>query len=274
VTNATVLKLGGELLEDAGAVRRAAESIVRTAARLPLVVVHGGGRAIDGELHARGLEPQFVDGLRITDAATLDVVVSVLAGRANTGLVAAIGAAGGRAVGLTGADGSIGLSNLTGTIQSVSGNLVDLGLVGQPSSAEATLIVELLTLGYVPVICSIGVDAGGALLNINADTFAAHLAAAIGARALFVAGTTAGVLDRHGNTITELAAADIDLMASSGGAHSGMIVKLVACRQALKAGVANVSIVSGRADLDFTDAPGTRIVARTGREAAEAEMRT
>jgi acetylglutamate kinase len=271
--NATVLKLGGELLDDAAAVRRAAGSIVRTAARVPLVVVHGGGRAIDGELRTRGLEPQFVDGLRITDAAALDVVVSVLAGRANTGLVAAIGAAGGRAVGLTGADGFVGLSNRTGAMQAVSGATVDLGLVGQPSGREATLLVELLTLGYVPVICSIGVDADGALLNINADTFAGHLAAVIGARALIVAGTTAGVLDPQGNTITELAAGDIDEMATSGAAHSGMIAKLVACRHALTAGVANVSIVTGRAGVDFTDAPGTRIVALSGQATGEVEMK-
>src|SRR5215831_3373590 len=101
----TVLKLGGELLEDAAAIQSIAQPIVRLAARGPLVIVHGGGRAIDAELRARGEEPRFVDGLRVTDAAALDAVVCVLAGRNNTALVAAIGAAGGRAVGLTGADG-------------------------------------------------------------------------------------------------------------------------------------------------------------------------
>ncbi len=91
----TVLKLGGELLEDAAATRAAAAAIATLAAAGPLVVVHGGGRAIDAELRARGREPRFVDGLRITDAAALDAVVSVLAGRTNTALVAALGAAGG-----------------------------------------------------------------------------------------------------------------------------------------------------------------------------------
>src|SRR5204863_5411308 len=95
---ATVLKLGGELLDDQAAVRSAAAAIVRLAARTPLVVVHGGGRAIDAELRARGNTPAFVDGLRITDAAALDAVVAVLAGRTNTHLVAAVGAAGARAV--------------------------------------------------------------------------------------------------------------------------------------------------------------------------------
>ena len=92
---ATVLKLGGELLEDAAAVRAAAEAVVRLASREPLVVVHGGGRAIDAELRLRGLTPRFADGLRVTDGPTLDTVVSVLAGRTNTALVAAIGASGG-----------------------------------------------------------------------------------------------------------------------------------------------------------------------------------
>jgi acetylglutamate kinase len=265
VTNLTVLKLGGELLDDAASVRRAAASIGRTAARMPLVVVHGGGRAIDAELRMRGLTPRFVDGLRITDADALDVVVSVLAGRANTGLVAAIGAAGARAVGLTGADGLIGLAVRAGAIDAVSGGSVDLGLVGQPDGLDATLLEDLLRLGYVPVVCSIGVDREGGLLNVNADTLAGHLAAVLRARRLVVAGTTAGVLDADGRELTELAAADIESMAAAGTAHSGMIAKLVACRRALEAGVESVSIVTGRSELDFVDAPGTRIVARRGR---------
>ena len=112
----TVLKLGGELLEDGAAVQSAAAAIVRLASNGALIVVHGGGRAIDAELRARGLEPRFVDGLRITDAPALDAVVSVLAGRNNTALVAAIGAAGARAVGLTGADAFIGRSRRAGVI--------------------------------------------------------------------------------------------------------------------------------------------------------------
>src|SRR4029079_1135581 len=115
----TVLKLGGELLEDGAAMQSAAAAIVALAATGPLVVVRGGGRAIDAELRARGETPRFVDGLRITDAAALDAVVSVLAGRTNTACVAAIGAAGGRAVGLTGADGRIGLSRRAAPLRTV-----------------------------------------------------------------------------------------------------------------------------------------------------------
>jgi acetylglutamate kinase len=255
----TVLKLGGELLEDGAAVQSAAAAIVRLASNGALIVVHGGGRAIDAELRARGLEPRFVDGLRITDAAALDAVVSVLAGRSNTALVAAIGAAGARAVGLTGADASIGRSRRAGVIGTVSGEQVDLGLVGQPDAVDVTLLRDLMSLGYLPVVASVGVDETGRLLNVNADTLAGHLAAALRASRLIVAGGTAGVLDRDGATIAHLGPAEIDAMTSSGEAHSGMIAKLAACRHALEGGVGDIAIVGGRGVADFASAPGTRI---------------
>ena len=255
----TVLKLGGELLDDGAAVRSAATAIVALALHGPLVVVHGGGRAIDAELRARGTEPRFVDGLRVTDEEALDAVVSVLAGRNNTALVAAIGAAGGRAVGLTGADAFVGRSTLAGAFTTVSGERVDLGLVGQPDSTDVTLLHDLTRLGYVPVVASIGISASGALLNVNADTLAGHLAAAVRAKRLIVAGATVGVLDADGRTIEHLTPADIDRMTASGTAHSGMIAKLAACRRALEGGVGDIAIVAGRGVENFTEAPGTRI---------------
>jgi acetylglutamate kinase len=255
----TVLKLGGELLEDAAALQSAAAAVVRLASKGALVVVHGGGRAIDAELRARGLEPRFVDGLRITDPPALDAVVAVLAGRNNTALVAAIGAAGARAVGLTGADASIGLSRRAGVMTAVSGEQVDLGLVGEPETLNVALLRDLTSLGYLPVVASVGVDRTGTLLNVNADTLAGHLAAALRASRLIVAGGTAGVLDAHGATIGHLAPADIDAMTGSGAAHSGMIAKLTACRYALERGVTDIAIVSGRGVSDFGEARGTRI---------------
>ncbi len=257
----TVLKLGGELLEDAGAMRAAADAVVRLSAHGPLVVVHGGGRAIDAELRARGESPRFVDGLRVTDGPALDVVVSVLAGRTNTAFVAAIGAAGGRAVGLTGADGLIGRSRRAEPLRTVSGDVVDLGLVGEPDASEARLLAELLQIRCIPVVASIGVDRDGVLLNVNADVLAAHLASVLPARRLIVAGGTAGVLDDNGRTIGELAVGAIDAMTSSGVAHSGMIAKLAACRRAFSSGVTDVSIVAGRGGVDYASAPGTRLVA-------------
>lgn len=255
----TVLKLGGELLEDAAAIESVARALVRLADRGPLVVVHGGGRAIDAELRARGEEPRFVDGLRVTDAAALDAVVCVLAGRNNTALVAAIGAIGGRAVGLTGADGFIGRATRVGVITAVSGEHVDLGLVGQPDKPDVSLLRNLLTVGYVPVLASVGISASGDLLNVNADTLSGHLAAALGARRLIVAGATKGVLTPDGQTIAYLTPEGIDRMMATGAAHSGMIAKLAACRRALDGGVTEIAIVSGRGVSDFDVAEGTRI---------------
>jgi acetylglutamate kinase len=255
----TVLKLGGELLEDAAAVRSAAQAIVRMAASAPVVVVHGGGRAIDAELRAKGETPRFVDGLRITDQAALDTVVSVLAGRTNTSFVAAIGAAGGRAVGLTGADGRIGLSRRAAPLKTVSGEMADLGLVGEPESTDASLLGDLTAIGYIPVIASVGVDADGVLLNVNADVLAAHVAAILPAKRLIIAGGTAGVLDADGQTIADLPVDVIDTMMASGVAHSGMVAKLAACRLAFKSGVTDISIVAGRGVSEYTSAPGTRL---------------
>ena len=255
----TVLKLGGELLEDAVAVNAAADAIVRLAGREPLVVVHGGGRAIDAELKVRGLTPRFVDGLRVTDSAALDSVVAVLAGRTNTGLVAAIGARGGRAVGLTGADGKIGLAVQAAPLATISGEHVDLGLVGEPDGGDVELLTDLLRLRYVPVVASVGMARDGTLLNVNADVFAAHLAAALKARRLIVAGTTPGVLDSAGATIEQLTESDVQRLTASGTAHSGMVAKLNACRHALGGGVREVAIVAGRGVQDFDAAVGTRV---------------
>jgi acetylglutamate kinase len=270
--SATVLKLGGELLEDAAALRAAAEAIVRLAQAEPLVVVHGGGRAIDAELRAKGESPRFVDGLRITDQAALETVVSVLAGRTNTALVAAVGAAGGRAIGLTGADGRIGLARRAAPLRSLSGEIVDLGLVGEPDGGDVSLLSDLLSLGCIPVVASVGIDRDGVLLNVNADVLAAHLAAALGARRLIVAGGTAGVLDGDNRTIPTLPIAEIDAMTSAGVAHSGMVAKLLACRGALERGVTDISIVSGRGAVDYADAPGTRLTA-DGLNASVTEIR-
>ena len=256
----TVLKLGGELLEDAAAMQAMAAAVRLLAGRERVIVVHGGGRAIDAELRTQGLEPRFVDGLRVTDAAALAAVVSVLAGRTNTAFVGALHACGVAAVGLTGADAGIGLSRRAALLTTAAGDEVDLGLVGEPIGTRMTLLQELTGLGYVPVIASVGVAADGSLLNVNADTFAAHLAGATRARRLIIAGATPGVLDGTGATIPELSLDAVETMIATGGAHSGMVAKLMACRSALAAGVAHVAIVSGRGVEDFDGATGTRVL--------------
>ena len=268
-----VLKLGGELLDDAPAVRSAADAIVRLSTQGPVAVVHGGGRAIDAELRKRGLTPRFADGLRVTDADALDTVVSVLAGRTNTQLVAAVNAAGGRAIGLTGADAQLAVCVAAAPFTTQAGEVVDLGLVGELAACHPGVLEQLMRSGYIPVIASIGTTADGTLLNVNADTFAAHVAAALGADRLIVAGTTAGVLDEAGRTIPELGPADVDAMIASGAAHSGMVAKLAACRHAAAHGVGRVSIVTGRGMSDFDAAPGTRLASgdRSTRRAAGTE---
>jgi acetylglutamate kinase len=262
----TILKLGGELLEDAAAMQAAAQAIATLAADGPVTVVHGGGRAIDADLKARGKSPRFVDGLRVTDADTLDTVVGVLAGRINTAFVAALTANGVKAVGLTGADAGIAASTIAPPFRSTSGVDVDLGLVGIPrADAQVGLLSDLMRLGYVPVVASIGVATDGALLNVNADVLAAHLSAATGAARLIVAGKTAGVFDESGATVSQLDPDAARRMVEAGTARDGMVAKLGACLAAIDGGVREVRIVDGRAG-GYATAPGTTIVAAPDRE--------
>jgi acetylglutamate kinase len=243
-----VLKIGGELLEAPAHLASVVGAVAGIAAAgSPIVIVHGGGKEIDAALKVAGLEKRQVDGLRITDDATLDVVVSVLAGVVNTRLVAALNTAGVAAVGLTGADGGCGLSTAAPPHQSVDGRVVDLGRVGVPDDGADMRVVHTLTGGgFVPVIASIGIGLDGRLFNVNADTFAGHLAARLGARRLVIAGTTPGVLDADGVTLPTLAADAVAGLVGNGTATAGMIAKLRACEHALAGGVDDVVIVDGR----------------------------
>jgi acetylglutamate kinase len=253
----TILKLGGELLEDAAAMQAAARGVAALGARGPVAVVHGGGRAVDADLRARGKTPRFVDGLRVTDDDTLDTVVGVLAGRINTAFVAALGAVGVKAVGLTGADALLAQSTVAPPLETTSGAIADLGRVGVPDAdAPVDLIADLISLGYVPVIASIGVTADGQLLNVNADVLAAHLAKASGAARLIIGGRTAGVFDASGQTCARLDESTARQMVASGTATDGMVAKLGACLDAMAGGVAEVRIVDGRAG-EYFEAPGT-----------------
>jgi acetylglutamate kinase len=242
-----VLKLGGELLEQPQDVERVAGAIARLAKRSSLVVVHGGGKEIDAALAIAGIPKQQVDGLRVTDAPTLDVVVAVLAGAINTRLVAAVRRAGGKPVGLTGADATVATVKRAAPIVSVAGASVDLGLVGAPvRNGAPQLLTDLLSRGYVPIVACIGATRSGQLLNVNADTLASHLAAAIGARRLVIAGGTSGVLDAEGRTIAKLTRRDAAQLVKVGTANKGMVAKLQACRAALQRGVGDVVIAGGR----------------------------
>lgn len=260
-----VLKLGGELIETADARETFATMVAEIRRQRPLAIVHGGGRAIDAELDRRGIAPKKVDGIRITDAPTRDAVVAVLAGSANTDLVAALVAAEVPAVGLTGVDAALAETSRAGSMRSAAGDDVDLGLVGDPDEIDPALAELLMTAGYVPVVASLGVErgAGGAgILNVNADVMACRLASALGAE-LIIAGTTAGVLDREGQLIPTLTISQIDALIAEGTATAGMIAKLRACRTALEEGVPSVRLVDGRtfgSGVAPADAPGTTLI--------------
>jgi acetylglutamate kinase len=261
-TAPVVLKFGGELLEDPARVARLTKALATLSRTTPLVIVHGGGREIDAALARAGIEKRQVDGLRITDEPTLDIVVGVLAGLVNTRLVAALGTAGVSAVGLTGADAGIGRVVPAAPHRSASGGVVDLGRVGEPvGKGTPVLLGDLSRKGYVPVVCSIGAARDGRLFNVNADTLAAHLAARLKSPRLVIAGATAGVLDGAGGTVAELSFAGIRDLVATGGATAGMIAKLAACRNAVRGGAREVFIADGR------DVAGIVMLCRRGRVA-------
>lgn len=263
-----VIKFGGELLEDERRLRQLARTVCALTKRGPVIVIHGGGREVDTEMARAGLEKRSIDGLRITDARTLDVVLGVLAGRVNTRLTAAIGAAGGSAVGLTGADGGIALVTAAKRYRATDGSQVDLGFVGQPKprAGAPRLLLDLLEARHLPVIASIGSDGRGQLYNVNADTLAADVAVRLGAEQLTIAGTTRGVLDRHGKTIPIVDDDKLAQLIAEGQASAGMIAKLLAGRTAARGGVSRVYIVDGRkrGALEGNAGPGTTTVTATG----------
>jgi acetylglutamate kinase len=272
MTAPVVVKFGGELLEEASRLETVVRAVARAAAEgHPLVVVHGAGKEIDAGLKRAGIEKHQVDGLRITDEPTLDVVVAVL-GAVNTRLVAALSASLVAAVGLTGADGRCGLVDPAPAHRAVNGELVDLGRVGVPSrTSDSRVLQTLLDSRFVPVIACIGIAEDGRLFNINADTFAGHIAARLAARRLVIAGTTAGVLDDRGTTVPLIDPQVLDRLISSGTATAGMVAKLRACEQAIAHGVGEVVIVDGRDGSALQEAVvgsaprnATRIVAAAG----------
>lgn len=241
-----VLKIGGELLQDHARTEALAAAIARCLATARIAVVHGGGNEVSAALNQAGIQPRKVDGIRVTDGPTLDVVVSVLGGLVNTRLVAALVAAGAPAVGLSGADARCVPVLPAPPAKSTGGASVDLGFVGTPNGrGEPALIVDLLERGYLPVLASIGLGAGGALFNVNADAFAADLAGRLGADRLVIAGATRGVYDGHGRTIADLDPDSAAVLIASREASDGMVAKLRSATDAALAGVPEIFIADG-----------------------------
>jgi acetylglutamate kinase len=241
-----VIKYGGSAMVDA----RLQESFVRDVVLMKYVgmnpiVVHGGGPQIDETLRALGIVPRKVEGLRVTDDRTMEVVEMVLAGRINKQIVSLIGRQGGRAVGLSGIDDSLLLARKAPPVQTKSG-LVDTGRVGEIREVRPAVLSALIGAGFIPVIAPLGVDAEGNSLNINADTAAGELAAALKAEKLVLMTDTSGVCDRDGKLLQSLTAAEIARLRETEVITGGMIPKVECALNALSGGVSKVHVLDGR----------------------------
>lgn len=238
-----VIKYGGAAMVDPGLRAQVLKDIVLLEhVGLRPVLVHGGGPEISEMMRQLGKEPQFVEGLRVSDAETVEIAQMVLVGKTNPELVAAIVEAGGRAIGLSGKDGGIV------TARKLSGPR-DLGMVGEVAEVQPELVSGLISQGLIPVIAPIAAGPGGETFNINADHFAGRFAGALKASKLMLLTDVRGVLsDRTdpASLISELTAGRAREMIASGGIESGMIPKVEACLDALAAGVARCHIIDGR----------------------------
>jgi acetylglutamate kinase len=203
------------------------------------IVVHGGGPQINRMLDRLGIKSSFVNGLRVTDAETMEVVEMVLAGTINKQLVAAINTAGGRAIGLTGKDGSL----LRARKLTRNG---ELGFVGEPERVDAGVLDGFQRAAMIPVIAPIGVGAAGETYNINADTVAGAVAGAVKATRFLLLTDVAGVLDSDKTLIPEVSAAEVRRLIADGTISGGMIPKVETCLEAVDAGVEAAVILDGR----------------------------
>lgn len=214
------------------------------------VVVHGGGPQIGRMLERLKVKSEFIDGLRVTDAATVDVVEMVLSGNINKQIVTAINAAGGTAIGISGKDGGlVRASKLRRTKRDENSNIekiLDLGFVGEPRHVNPQILTSLEESGMIPVIAPIGVGAAGETYNINADTMAGAVAGAVGATRLLLLTDVAGVLDSDKELISDLDVEQTRKLMSDGVITGGMIPKLETCLQAVEVGVEAAVILDGR----------------------------
>lgn len=246
-----VVKYGGHAMGDPDAARDFAEDIVLLkAVGINPVVVHGGGPQIGAMLEKLGVETTFVDGLRVTDKATADVAEMVLSGAINKQLVGWLASAGGKAIGISGKDGNlVRAKKVERTTRDPDSNIeraVDLGFVGEPEQVDTAIIDTAVASGMIPVIAPIGADAEGNTYNINADTMAGAIAAALGAARLFLLTDVAGVLDKQGKLLSDLNPADIAKLKDDGTISGGMIPKLETCVSAVEAGCDAAVVLDGR----------------------------
>jgi acetylglutamate kinase len=245
-----VVKYGGHAMGDEHLLRQFARDIVMLKiSGLHPIVVHGGGPQIGTMLERLNIKSEFQQGLRVTDRPTMDVVEMVLAGSINKGIVAAINAEGGRAVGLSGKDGGmVQARKVTRLINGQTGeeDVIDLGFVGEPESVDRRVLDIVSNSDLIPVIAPIAASRWGETYNINADTFAGAIAGAMRARRLLLLTDVPGVLDKDKTLIKQMTIDESRKKIADGTVSGGMIPKVQTCIEALERGVEGVVILDGK----------------------------
>ncbi|MDX2456599.1 MAG: acetylglutamate kinase [Gammaproteobacteria bacterium] len=246
-----VIKYGGNAMVDEALKSGFARDIVlMKLVGINPVVVHGGGPQIGRLLEKIGKKSEFVQGMRVTDPETMDVVEMVLGGKVNKEIVSLITHHGGRAVGLTGKDGDLIRARKLKIEQYApeldATEIIDLGHVGEVESIDAAVVDMLVGGDFIPVIAPIGVGADGCSYNINADLVAGRMAEVLKAEKLILLTNTAGLLDRQGELLTGLKASDVDKLIANGTIHGGMLPKIACAMSAVNSGVKAAHIIDGR----------------------------
>ena len=246
-----LIKFGGHAMGKADYVNAFASDIAlldQVGARP--VVVHGGGPQIGEMLTKLKIESNFIDGLRVTDEATISIVEMVLAGGINKALVAAIASAGGRAVGVSGKDGGLitarKLMAVAKSSDSAIQNAVDLGFVGEPANIDVTVLDALMMHNLIPVVAPVGSGEDGKTYNINADTAAGAISAALNAKRMLMLTDVRGVQDKDGNLISSLTISQAEALILDGTVSGGMIPKVETCIEAVQGGAEGAVIMDGR----------------------------
>ena len=270
-----VVKYGGHAMGDPEAAQDFAQDIVLLkAVGINPVVVHGGGPQIGAMLAKMGVESTFVDGLRVTDEETARVAEMVLSGAINKEIVGWLAASGGKAIGISGKDGGlVTAAKVSRTAKDPDSNIekvIDLGFVGEPETIDTTILETASKAGMIPVVAPIAAGRDGHTYNINADTMAGAIAAALGAARLFLLTDVTGVLDKAGNLMTDLTPADIARLREDGTISGGMIPKLETCVKAVEAGCEAAVVLDGRVGhamlLEFFTSRGAGTLIRKGDE--------
>ena len=245
-----VVKYGGSAMTEPALQKSFAHDVVllKLVGMNP-VVVHGGGPQIEAVLNRIGKKGEFVQGMRVTDAETMDVVEMVLGGAVNKDIVTLINQAGGKAVGLTGQDGAfIHAQKMLLPDKDRPEQMLDIGQVGEIDAIDPTVIFALEQGGFIPVVAPIGVGANGESFNINADLVAGKLAEILKAEKLVLLTNTPGVLDKDGKLLTGLTAKRIDALFADGTLSGGMLPKISSALDAARSGVKSVHIIDGRVE--------------------------